>query len=145
MNPRAAKVSKAFRHRNINVTTKHSYDISYKYVWECVSCGHEYKRHSKSIDPSKHACGSCKSKLMQTKPAVRAAGKVSDYQLFIKANFQRVKGDNPGLALGGLMELLGKEYRERKAGGAPPTKEGPIGTSDVDKIAQELEVITLED
>ena len=34
-----AKVTRMFRHRGIEVTTKHSYQIDYKYVWECENCG----------------------------------------------------------------------------------------------------------
>ena len=77
----AAKCSEQFGDRGIHVTTKHSYDIDYKYIWECTNCSTEFKRHSKSIDPSKHQCGSCKSKLVQTKPVPRANAVVSEYQL----------------------------------------------------------------
>jgi hypothetical protein len=139
---RAAKVSTSFQHRNIQVTTKHSYDIAYKYIWECTSCGHEYKRHSKSIDPSKHACGVCKSKLVQTKPVVRAGAKASDYQIFVKDNFQRVKRENPGLGLGGLVAILGKEYRDRKSGAAKTENSSSI---QLDALTRELEIITLDD
>lgn len=64
----ASKVSKAFTHKRVEVTTKHSYQIAYKYVWECIVCGYEFKRHSKSVDPTRHSCGRCKGKLVQTKP-----------------------------------------------------------------------------
>ncbi|OCK78568.1 hypothetical protein K432DRAFT_265999, partial [Lepidopterella palustris CBS 459.81] len=53
----ASLVSTTFAHLNICVTTKHTYAIAYKYVWECVGCGHEFKRHSKSVDPKRHTCG----------------------------------------------------------------------------------------
>ncbi|KAJ5659558.1 hypothetical protein N7507_006009 [Penicillium longicatenatum] len=55
----------------INVTTKHSYQIDYKYVWSCVSCGQTYGRHSKSIDPTRVRCGACKNKIEQIKPKPR--------------------------------------------------------------------------
>ncbi|KAJ6083975.1 hypothetical protein N7486_010775 [Penicillium sp. IBT 16267x] len=55
----------------INVTTKHSYKIDYKYVWSCVSCGQTYGRHSKSIDPTRVRCGACKNKIEQIKPKPR--------------------------------------------------------------------------
>jgi predicted SprT family Zn-dependent metalloprotease len=55
----------------IEVTTKHSYVISYKYVWCCEGCGLEYGRHSKSIDPAKVRCGGCKGSLKQVKPTPR--------------------------------------------------------------------------
>lgn len=34
----ASKCSEAFSGRGIKVTTKHSYDIDFKYVWSCVAC-----------------------------------------------------------------------------------------------------------
>ncbi|KAI9038181.1 SprT family zinc-dependent metalloprotease [Aspergillus affinis] len=55
----------------VEVTTKHSYKIDYKYVWCCVDCGQSYGRHSKSIDPTKSTCGKCKGLLQQIKPKPR--------------------------------------------------------------------------
>ena len=89
---RAAKVTSTFRHhereiyRQVEVTTKHNYQINHKYLWVCVGtppnaakgflnlppeeegCGAEYGRHSKSIDPGKHRCGRCKGVLVQVRP-----------------------------------------------------------------------------
>ncbi|KAF2835781.1 hypothetical protein M501DRAFT_1007638 [Patellaria atrata CBS 101060] len=122
-----AKVSAAFRDQNIVVTTKHSYDISYKYVWECVNCGIEFKRHSKSIDPKKHKCGACRSELVQVKPVPRKGvkkegdgdekGKMSSYQSFVKENMTRVRKELSGKPTQrDVMEALGREYRKMKAG-----------------------------
>lgn len=55
----------------IKVTTKHSYQIDYKYVWNCTSCGQEYRRHSKSIDTERARCGACRGVLQQIKPKPR--------------------------------------------------------------------------
>lgn len=111
----AAKCSKYFGHRGIEVTTKHSYVIDFKYIWECTNCGVEYKRHSKSIEPTKHQCGSCKSKLVQTKPALKVNGTLSEYQKFMKENMKRIKEGNPGSPHKEIMGLVGKEYQEYKA------------------------------
>ncbi len=110
----ASKCSSLFGHRGIEVTTKHSYSIEYKYIWQCLNCGIEFKRHSKSIDPSRHQCGSCKSKLVQTKPVPRTNAVVSDYQLFVKENMKRIMKENPGSPQKDIMGLLGKSYREHK-------------------------------
>jgi len=74
---RGRKCTNAFPHHNINVTTKHTYEIDYKYVWECEGCGLEYKRHSKSIDTTRQRCGRCKSALLQIKPKPRKTGAAS--------------------------------------------------------------------
>ncbi|KAL8936868.1 MAG: hypothetical protein Q9216_004711 [Gyalolechia sp. 2 TL-2023] len=111
----AKKCSAAFAHRGIDVTTKHSYEIVYKYIWACTQCATEYKRHSKSIDPARHSCGKCKEKLVQIKPVPRAEGREpSEYQKFVKEHFRRVKGERPTVGMGEVMTVLGREFREMK-------------------------------
>ncbi|KAH8791635.1 SprT-like family-domain-containing protein [Hyaloscypha finlandica] len=117
-----AKVTRMFGHRGIEVTTKHSYEIDYKYVWECENCGMQFKRHSKSIDPERQRCGTCKSRLFQTKPVPRVGkengGKekgLGEYQMFVKENMSRVKQENPGSPQKDIMSLVGKKYQEYKA------------------------------
>ncbi|KAJ4365887.1 hypothetical protein N0V83_008509 [Neocucurbitaria cava] len=68
------KVSSQFAHLGVEVTTKHSYSIEYKYVWECVECAAEFKRHSRSVDPGRHSCGKCRGRLAQVKPVPRGGG-----------------------------------------------------------------------
>jgi predicted SprT family Zn-dependent metalloprotease len=121
------KVSQAFASKGVEVTTKHSYAIEFKYVWECIECSYEFKRHSKSIDTSRHSCGKCKGRLVQTKPTPRQGGKVdgegkkgkSEYQVFVKENFARIKKDmlerGEYAKMGKVMENVAKEYREMKA------------------------------
>lgn len=118
----AAKCSDAFGDRGIEVTTKHSYEIDYKYVWECENCGLEFKRHSKSIDPARHRCGSCKATLIQTRPVPRkgttqghAEKKMTDYQLFVKQNMANVRQENPGSPQKELLSLVAKRYKESKS------------------------------
>jgi hypothetical protein len=79
---------------------------------------------------------------VQTKPTVRNT-KVSEYQLFVKEHFQRVKKENFGTPHGGIMEILGREYREQKAKGAAVA--GLDGSADVDEMVKVMEVITLDD
>jgi predicted SprT family Zn-dependent metalloprotease len=124
-----AKATRAFADKGVEVTTKHSYKIEYKYIWECVTCGYEFKRHSKSVDPVRHSCGRCKGKLVQTKPTPRIAGgkngngkggevKKSDYQMFVKEHFGRVKREmaEKGMdtQMGRVMETVAREYRAAK-------------------------------
>lgn len=143
-----------FADRGVDVTTKHSYAIDYKYIWECVDCGREYKRHSKSIDPAKHACGVCKARLMQTKPTARTTGP-SEYQLFVKKHFQRIKKKNASASHAAIMETLGRMYREEKAkkGEMMPTKEVAVAenTKEVEvedvlsAMTKALDIVTIDD
>jgi predicted SprT family Zn-dependent metalloprotease len=118
----AAKCSRVFGDRGIEVTTKHSYEIDYKYVWECVEegCRAQFKRHSKSIDVVRHRCGTCKGKLAQIKPVPRGgaaggAAKEGEYQVFFRENMRRIREENPGTPQKEVMALVGKRYQEFKA------------------------------
>ncbi|RDW73796.1 hypothetical protein BP5796_07238 [Coleophoma crateriformis] len=120
----ASRVSNRFADRNIEVTTKHSYAIDYKYIWECSGCALEYKRHSKSIDPARHQCGSCRAKLVQIKPVPKKCSSASSadpagrsaYQVFVKDHMKKVKDElPPGSPQKVVMGELGKRYREMKA------------------------------
>ena len=135
----ARKCMRLFGNRGVEVTTKHSYEIDYKFVWECVSCGMEFKRHSKSVDVERHSCGACKGKLVQTKPAIRSMKK-SDYQVFVKDNFAKVKGQNPEVSHGVLMGILGKMYQEQKRN-ANAVK---MGEKEMESLTKTLEIITLD-
>ncbi|KAF2466795.1 uncharacterized protein BDR25DRAFT_336347 [Lindgomyces ingoldianus] len=145
----ARRVSDKFKHLGVEVTTKHSYEIEYKYIWECVLCGCEYKRHSKSVDTQRHSCGKCKGKLVQTKPTPRSTaggkkpGGKGEYQVFVTENFSRVKKEleERGLdaKMGKVMEAVAREYRERKGG----EKRG--GEKVVDEVELAFEALRLED
>lgn len=113
----AAECSKLFGSQGIKVTTKHTYEIDFKYVWTCTACGCEYKRHSKSIDLTRHRCGSCKAVLEQTKPAPRqasTAGKLSDYQLFVKEQMKTIRNENPGSQQKDVMKMIADKWAKAK-------------------------------
>lgn len=105
----AKQCSEAFRNRGINVTTKHSYSINSKYVWTCVECSLEYKRHSKSIDPLRHRCGTCKGHLQQTKPLPRAT--LSEYQLFVRAEMKLIRQErSQGISQREIMKVVADRW-----------------------------------
>lgn len=110
----AAKVTRRFGGRGIEVTTKHSYDIDFKYVWECTACGLEFKRHSKSIHTERHRCGACKSELRQTKPVPRGKpGKESDYQKFMKEQMKLIKQENPTSPQKDIMKMVATRWSQK--------------------------------
>lgn len=113
----ASKCSFVFKDQGIEVTTKHTYEIDYKYIWECEEegCGTLFKRHSKSVDPERHRCGACKGRLVQVKPVPRGGkGKESEYQVFFRENMRRIREENPGSPQKEIMGLVGKRYQEFK-------------------------------
>ncbi|OAX44842.1 hypothetical protein K503DRAFT_764726 [Rhizopogon vinicolor AM-OR11-026] len=44
----------------IEITTRHNYEILYPFEWKCEKCSKIYGRYSKSIRPDECVCGSCK-------------------------------------------------------------------------------------
>ncbi|KAL2106866.1 hypothetical protein VUR80DRAFT_6100 [Thermomyces stellatus] len=108
----ASKCSKAFGERGIEVTTRHSYDIDFKYVWRCTGCNLEYKRHSKSIDTARHRCGKCGEALQQIKPAYRRgnSGRISAYQSFVGEQMKVVKAENPGMPQKEIMRIVAERW-----------------------------------
>ncbi|KAM3422075.1 hypothetical protein BST61_g2451 [Cercospora zeina] len=163
------KCSQAFQDREIEVTTKHSYEIEYKYVWKCVeeeACGMEFKRHSKSIDPKRHRCGGCKATLVQVKPVPRrgggavakknantkvghggsgtsataAAPKLNGYAAYVKQHFAGLKRAMAGASHKEVMEALGRQYRAEKAAAV---EESTATAADADTMAEKLANVKL--
>jgi predicted SprT family Zn-dependent metalloprotease len=135
----AAKCSAVFGDRGINVTTKHSYDIDFKYIWECTACGVEYKRHSKSIKPEQHRCGACKSMLKQTKPVPRTPGKTSEYQKFMKQQMKMIRSENPGGPQKEVMRLIAERWHRQGL----DAQNSAVSVDSPDSIVAALEVLKL--
>ncbi|KAH9966385.1 SprT-like family-domain-containing protein, partial [Lactifluus volemus] len=55
----AAKVMR--KRADIDISTRHNYEISYPYEWECENCAKTYGRFSRSIRPDEVVCGACKT------------------------------------------------------------------------------------
>ncbi|TKA74947.1 hypothetical protein B0A55_04942 [Friedmanniomyces simplex] len=140
------KCTRAFGHRGVEVTTKHSYQIEYKYIWRCSGedCGAEFKRHSKSIDLKRHTCGACRSKLVQIKPVPRKEaaggdGAPTGYAAFVKKHFADVKA---GLSVAAsqkeVMEAVGRRYRAEKAAGSALQGSSQIETTNKTTLPSSL-------
>jgi len=155
-----AKCTEAFAERGVVVTTKHSYQIEYKYMWRCGNeeCEAEFKRHSKSIDPARQRCGQCKGGLVQVKPVPRGGGgavgekgkqrEVKGYAAFVQANFKDVQESLPvGASQKDVMEAMGKRYRAEKESGGAVSHAGKEDASgiDVDNVARVLQYVILDD
>lgn len=85
----AAQVMRVYPH--LNITTCHSYEIQFKYQYQCTTswCGHVYGRHSKSIKVETQRCGRCMG-VLQLMPQLKADGtprkqrKPNKFALFVK-------------------------------------------------------------
>ncbi|VUC34571.1 unnamed protein product [Clonostachys rosea] len=139
----AAKCSRVFSDRGIKVTTKHTYEIDFKYIWECSNCAAAYKRHSKSINPAKHRCGTCKSELKQIKPVPRAASKPSEYQNFLKLNMKIVKEQNPNVPQKEIMKIVADMWAQRSRSKPEQQEEGKTVEDETIAVEEDTQVIDL--
>lgn len=153
----ARLVTSIYSDRGVEVTTKHSYAIDYKYAWVCENdeCSTQYERHSKSIDPARHTCGKCRGRLTQIRPAPRGGNiksaeggvkKESEYQKFVKDQFAIVKREleaNQGgqkSPMKDVMKEVGFRYRSRQAPSTQQTR-----SAKGDDSSSLIEVIEITD
>ncbi|KXJ90636.1 SprT-like family-domain-containing protein [Microdochium bolleyi] len=123
-----AKCSRVFKDKGITVTTKHSYEIDYKYIWRCAECTCEVHRHTKSVDPQRQRCGRCRGVLVQVKPVPRVKKnspaattggvpekkKLSAWQEFLSAQMAELKTTHKELAFDKKMEIVSGRWKEHK-------------------------------
>ena len=122
---------------DLTVTTRHDYDIAYKYWYKCTNTECEYMyglalyllylliadplcrigRHSDSVNTELFGCAHCKSRLVRTDKngKLHHARPLSPYHHYVKDNYKKVKGQNSSLLNGDIMKLLSVEYRKTKA------------------------------
>ena len=110
---------------DILVTTKHSYDIQYRYHWHCMntSCDATYARHSKSIDVTKVRCGKCKSPIISSDSP---AGPPSAFASFVKEFYsqQVVDPSTPSKQRhAAIMQQLSKQWADKRQASQGPQKD----------------------
>ncbi|KAI2471157.1 SprT-like family-domain-containing protein [Annulohypoxylon bovei var. microspora] len=132
-----ARCGRAFADRGIAVTTKHNYEIEYKYIWECAGCRAQIKRHSRSVDVVRQRCGACRGTLRQVKPPPRGVGggvstptgaadvggsgkdgpatvkrKQSAYNEFSGKEMKALSQSNPGMSFKDKMAIVSAKWAE---------------------------------
>lgn len=109
---------------DLNVSTCHTYDIHYKFRWQCSNdwCGRVYGRHSKSIDVDRQACGICSGRLgflgkFNADGTPQKTRGPSKFSLFVKENYARAKeelgphkGDHAS-----VMKVLSEKWKRAQA------------------------------
>lgn len=142
----AAKCTQEFKHRGIEVTTKHSYDIDFRYIWQCKECLCELKRHSRSITPGKHRCGRCKGELVQIKPTPRKTpAATSEYQTFLKKEMKLIRADNPGMVQKDVMKCAATRWAARSAEDVEGSAESSLGEDETVDALSRIGDLVLDD
>nr|ADD91468.1 hypothetical protein [Adineta vaga] len=97
------------------ISIRHTYDVTYKFVYRCSQCQHEVYRHSKSLSLEVDFCGKCMGKfcliINGNTEEKQTPKKTNKYNLYVKENFQAMKQANPQLSTPQLMRQLSKEYK----------------------------------
>ena len=123
---------------DVEVTTTHDYQISYKFAWACTNakCNLVIKRHSRSVDPNKHCCGKCKQKLIEIEVpgkgqdisnnafTPRKQRKTSEFALFVKKYSSNIREklakerscSPKEVKQADVMKECGAEWQRRKQG-----------------------------
>ena len=114
------------KYPDLNVTTCHTYDIHYKFRWQCANdwCGRVYGRHSNSINVKKQACGICSGKLnfmgkFNADGTPQKARAPSQFSLFVKEHYKSAKEECKQGTAGTtdhatIMKLLSEKWNEKK-------------------------------
>ncbi|KAI0880421.1 SprT-like family-domain-containing protein [Annulohypoxylon maeteangense] len=122
-----AQCGRAFADRGIIVTTKHDYEIEYKYIWECEGCQGQIKRHSRSVNAERQKCGRCRGALRQVKPTPRGGGgggtdvgggpatvkkKLSPWNEFLSLEMKALSQSNPRMSFKEKMAVVSTKWNE---------------------------------
>ncbi|XXH01183.1 hypothetical protein Hte_007537 [Hypoxylon texense] len=162
-----AQCGHIFKDRGIVVTTKHNYEIQYKYIWKCADCTGEVRRHSKSVNTEIHRCATCKGRLLQIKPTPRnrspspintdtdpetgkkqatTTGKKkqqSAWQQYMAREMKSLTQTNKGMPLKDRMAVVSAKWRalspdEKRA----QAQNGEVGLTELQSA---VEVLTIDD
>jgi len=105
-------------HPQHSVTTCHSYDIQYKYIYECGDCLATFKRHSKSIDVTKQSCGRCRGTIslkgtVDKDGTIKKPRAASKFSCFVKEHYGEVRAKCACHAT--TMKQIGVLWKEQKS------------------------------
>ncbi|XP_057205724.1 germ cell nuclear acidic protein [Triplophysa rosa] len=90
------------------VTRCHSYDINYKYQYQCDRCKNTIGRHSKSLDTTKFVCALCTGQLVLLTPSKPRGA--TPFATFVKENYGSVRQELVGQSHGEVMRKLSADF-----------------------------------
>ncbi|XP_070554521.1 germ cell nuclear acidic protein-like isoform X2 [Ptychodera flava] len=96
----------------------HSYEINTKFKYQCVKCGYQIGRHSKSLKTDKVCCGYCQGQF-ELLPPMRKDGTPArtrtpnKFALFVKENYSAIKSKEKSLRHADVMRLLSAEFSSK--------------------------------
>ncbi|XP_018085202.1 acidic repeat-containing protein isoform X2 [Xenopus laevis] len=99
------------------VTRCHTYEINYKYTYECSRCKNTIGRHSKSLDTERFVCALCKGKLVllssTRKDGSPAGGQLTPFAKYVKENYGSTKKGMTGMSHAEVMRKLSADFSSK--------------------------------
>ncbi|XP_010072349.1 PREDICTED: acidic repeat-containing protein [Pterocles gutturalis] len=96
------------------VTRCHSYEINYKFIYECVLCKATIGRHSKSLDTERFVCAFCGGQLLLSQPTRKdgtpAKTRLTPFAKYVKENYGLTKGEQHGMSHAEVMRKLSADF-----------------------------------
>nr|XP_006003825.1 PREDICTED: acidic repeat-containing protein isoform X2 [Latimeria chalumnae] len=96
------------------VTRCHSYEINYKYRYQCTSCKNMIGRHSKSLDTKHVVCALCKGYLVLLqsthKNGMPTRTHLTPFAKYVKENYGSRKKEAVGLSHAEVMRKLSADF-----------------------------------
>ncbi|XP_009985236.1 PREDICTED: acidic repeat-containing protein, partial [Tauraco erythrolophus] len=96
------------------VTRCHSYEINYKFIYECVLCKATTGRHSKSLDTERFVCAFCGGQLVLSQPARKdgtpARAHLMPSAKFGEENCELTEREQHGLSHAEVMRKLSADF-----------------------------------
>nr|XP_057919747.1 germ cell nuclear acidic protein [Doryrhamphus excisus] len=90
------------------VTRCHSYDITYKFKYQCTRCQNTIGRHSKSLDTQRFVCALCTGQLVLLTPSKPRAA--TPFASFVKENYRTVRQELVGQSHAEVMRKLSADF-----------------------------------
>ncbi|XP_020389735.2 germ cell nuclear acidic protein isoform X2 [Rhincodon typus] len=99
------------------VTRCHTYEINYKYTYQCNKCKNTIGRHSKSLDTQRFVCALCTGPLVlltkMLKDGTPAKKDLAPFAKFVKENYSSTKREHKGLQHADVMRQLSADFAKK--------------------------------
>ncbi|KAK4810339.1 hypothetical protein QYF61_019258 [Mycteria americana] len=96
------------------VTRCHSYEINYKFIYECVLCKAMIGRHSKSLETERFVCAFCGGQLVLSQPTRKdgtpTRTHLTPFAKYVKENYGLTKREQHGLSHAEVMRKLSADF-----------------------------------
>ncbi|XP_058504967.1 germ cell nuclear acidic protein isoform X1 [Solea solea] len=93
------------------VTRCHTYDIKYKFQYQCTRCQNSIGRHSKSLDTQRFVCALCTGHLVLLTPSKPRAP--APFANFVKENYGTVRQELAGQSHAEVMRKLSADFASK--------------------------------